>query len=580
MLGRRWIESQTTANSTASMDRHVEFTTQLSHLVALYTRDPVDDTAERATLRAARGAAKYGAITLSVEGGRLRAGPADAPTDVPEVAALQLLLSALGIVRIAVPHHANPEEVRYLAQQLGAVAAGRMTPQGFTEVIASHEWNELVIDRAAVVVEEAPSADTMEPTPVLAERDGAPIEVPLPAEPAPQVAAESPASVAEHDAPSEPAAEVPGVPAEPAAPPPPATPLADQLPDSIADLAGPAYRELFARLVTSSEPQTLRRLLEPVMSSIELAAREGRILESLGVLLAMFACEALAQDDEMRRQFFVALRRLTKPTLIRAYAMLYFDAGDDAPAIEQALARFGEDGAEAVADCIGSATNHEVRERYLGLLRRLPGTPDALLMMLDDDRVSVVERAIELVVAVQHADSERVLGDALSHNNMRVRLAAARALATVTGSAFAADALLRAAQDPSPEVRLTGAVGLQSRREERLAASIVPLVDTEEELDVQLALVTVLGKLASPDAVQRLVVLANPTERMMRRRRMPVLRLAAIEALGEARTPPAMAALQKLLEDKEKDVREAAARLYTRARRQTAAMNAAALTDS
>jgi HEAT repeat protein len=201
-------------------------------------------------------------------------------------------------------------------------------------------------------------------------------------------------------------------------------------------------------------------------------------------------------------------------------------------------------------------------------------------MVLDDDRVSVVERAIELVVAVQHPDAERVLGDALSHNNVRVRLAAARALATVTGSAFAADALLRAAQDSAPEVRLTGAVGLQSRREERLAASIVPLVDTEEELDVQLALVTVLGKLASADAVQKLVALANPTERMLRRRRMPVLRLAAIEALGEARTPSAMAALQKLLENKDKDVREAAARLYTRARRQTAAMNAAAVTDS
>jgi HEAT repeat protein len=79
--------------------------------------------------------------------------------------------------------------------------------------------------------------------------------------------------------------------------------------------------------------------------------------------------------------------------------------------------------------------------------------------------------------------------------------------------------------------------------------------------------------------VQKLIALANPSERMMRRRRMPVLRLSAIEAMGEARTPAAMAALQKLLEDKDKDVREAAARLYTRARRQTAAMNAAVATD-
>jgi HEAT repeat protein len=52
---------------------------------------------------------------------------------------------------------------------------------------------------------------------------------------------------------------------------------------------------------------------------------------------------------------------------------------------------------------------------------------------------------------------------------------------------------------------------------------------------------------------------------------MPLIRLSAIEAMGEARTPAAMAALQKLLEDKEQEVRETAARLYSRARRQTTA---------
>ena len=61
---------------------------------------------------------------------------------------------------------------------------------------------------------------------------------------------------------------------------------------------------------------------------------------------------------------------------------------------------------------------------------------------------------------------------------------------------------------------------------------------------------------------------------MLRRRDILLLRLGAIEALGEARTPQSMLALQKLLEDRESDVRESAARLFTRARRQTSRFSA------
>jgi HEAT repeat protein len=123
----------------------------------------------------------------------------------------------------------------------------------------------------------------------------------------------------------------------------------------------------------------------------------------------------------------------------------------------------------------------------------------------------------------------------------------------------------------APEVRLAAAVALQSRREERLTSVIIQRIDEEDELDVQLALVAVLGRLVTREGVQKLIALANPTERMLRRPNMPLIRLGAIEAMGEARTPAAMAALQKLLEHKEGAVRETAARLYSRARRQTTA---------
>jgi hypothetical protein len=106
------------------MDRHVEFTTQLAHLVALYARDKVDSAAEKAALRSARGAAKHGAVDISVVDGTLRAGLQDASADQPDLAALQALLTTLAIVRIRVPHHAKHGEVKRLAKLLGAAAAG------------------------------------------------------------------------------------------------------------------------------------------------------------------------------------------------------------------------------------------------------------------------------------------------------------------------------------------------------------------------------------------------------------------------------------------------------------------------
>ncbi len=601
------------------MDRHVEFTTQLAHLVALYARDTVDTAAEKAALRSARGAAKHGAVDLALVEGALRAGPHDISSDQPDVVAFQALLATVGITRIRVPHQAKQEEVKRFAKLLGAVAAGRKPAGAFAGDLASHDWKELAVEcipqpaapaqpavepiaeavaepvaeRVAEAVAEEVAEEVSEVVgesvaELAAESVAEPIsDVPTAMRAAPE--AEVAAEATESDAP-EATTPLPDVTVPPAeepsteeggassaaleeAPEPevPTKPLAEALPAAVERLVGDGHRELFERLITASTPSALRRLLEPVQAAIEQTAREGATAVSVRLLLAMFACEACAEDDEMRRLFVVTLRRLTKPTLVRAYAVLYAEAPDGGAEVEQALARFAEDGAEAVADRIGCAPTRALRARYTELLARLPGTNDALLSMLDDQRESVIERAIELIVTLRHPDMERVLGEQLSKDSTRVRQAAARGVGVVTESTFAADALVRATQDAAPEVRLAAAVGLQSRREDRLVPAIVRRIDEEEELDIQLALVATLGRLVAPEGVQKLIALANPTERLLRRPNMPLIRLSAIEAMGEARTPAAMVALQKLLEDKEKEVRETAARLYSRARRQTTA---------
>ncbi|MFN2565761.1 MAG: HEAT repeat domain-containing protein, partial [Gemmatimonadaceae bacterium] len=88
--------------------------------------------------------------------------------------------------------------------------------------------------------------------------------------------------------------------------------------------------------------------------------------------------------------------------------------------------------------------------------------------------------------------------------------------------------------------------------------TLVRALENEEEEEVQFAILAALGKVATQDAVNRLVKAAEP-DGVLFRRKSTAYRVAAVQALGEARTPVAAAALRMLLNDKDREVREAVA---------------------
>ena len=73
---------------------------------------------------------------------------------------------------------------------------------------------------------------------------------------------------------------------------------------------------------------------------------------------------------------------------------------------------------------------------------------------------------------------------------------------------------------------------------------------------MQHACLAALGKIASGDSIRFLTKAAQPATGLFKKK-ATAYRVAAVRALGEARTPAARGALQNLLHDKEKDVREA-----------------------
>jgi len=139
-----------------------------------------------------------------------------------------------------------------------------------------------------------------------------------------------------------------------------------------------------------------------------------------------------------------------------------------------------------------------------------------------------------------------------------VRRAVATALCRV-GTPRALQAALTLLEDPVPEVRVHAAAGLGATRNARAVVGLIKALDEEVDADVQLTMLTALGKAGTPDALRRLIKAAEPDSRLFRRKPL-AYRVTAVQALGESSASMARAALSTLTKDRDREVRDAAAR--------------------
>jgi len=262
----------------------------------------------------------------------------------------------------------------------------------------------------------------------------------------------------------------------------------------------------------------------------------------------------------LRRAYAAAIRRLSKPTVLRAVASVLPKRKERASDFLAVLSRAGEEGAEALIEQLTAAQSLTERRVYFSALVTLKAGASTLTHMLGDARWYVARNAADLLGELNAVEAEGPLAELLKHDDERVRRAATNALAKL-GTAHANLALKRALRDSSPQVRATAAAGLASSRPTargtRTAATLLRALDGESDVEVQIAILSALGRIGTADAVERLIKAAEPDGRLFKRKPAS-FRVAAVQALGEARTPTALAALQVLITDRDKDVRDAA----------------------
>jgi HEAT repeat protein len=207
------------------------------------------------------------------------------------------------------------------------------------------------------------------------------------------------------------------------------------------------------------------------------------------------------------------------------------------------------------------------RRVYFDALLQLQSGIPTLIHMLGDARWFVARNAAELLGEMQAKEAEPQLTELLRHEDDRVRRAATGALMRL-GTNRAMQAIQDALKDGAPAMRMQAAAALITRKDVKTAATLVKALEDEKDDEVQAAFLLALGKLATQDAVQRLLKAVEP-ERGLFKKKSVAFRVAAVQGLAEARTPEAMDALRALQSDKEEDVRDGATFALVRIARQS-----------
>ncbi len=302
---------------------------------------------------------------------------------------------------------------------------------------------------------------------------------------------------------------------------------------------------------------------EETAFAVEQATREGRTNAAMTVFGHLLVHEAEATDQEVRRHFVLTVRRLTKPWLLQPIARVFVDDPGRAEEALAILTRCGTDGVDSVVDQLGRAVTGEQRKTFLAILDQLPAADEAIIAMLADVRPHMMRLAAEQIARRRPVDGDRALADQLTNADARVRRAAARALGAYD-TQFAVDAIARVLDDLVVEVRLEAVAALANRRGGKVGDIIGRAMDAEQDVEVQAGMLAALGKIGTAEAVAKLTKAAEPNSGLFASRKGASLRVAAVRALANARTPGALSALKNLVNDKEREVRDAASRAVGR----------------
>lgn len=321
-------------------------------------------------------------------------------------------------------------------------------------------------------------------------------------------------------------------------------------------VAAPAsLSESVGRLHDVGAGPQLTAQLDAVQKEIEKALRDDNLSRAFEGILALIKNEAAASSENAKRAYGIAVRRSLTADILRRLVPFMLDElyTED---VLQITRRAGAEGTRAMLQHLAQAQSFAERKAYLAALRTIEEGTDIVASMLSHGEWYVVRNAADLVAELKIVEAVPLLGRVVEHEDERVRLSVALALAKI-GTPETVRFLRAPLRDPDPKVRLAVARAIGGKGLGALSMLLVSAAEAEEDSEVLAEYYRALGRIGTPEAITALVEAAQSPKGFLARKAGP-RRRAATQGLGLAGGDVARAALQELVSDRDREVREAA----------------------
>jgi len=295
--------------------------------------------------------------------------------------------------------------------------------------------------------------------------------------------------------------------------------------------------------------------LTPLERQIQGALRQDKVPEAIDALNSLVDLESKAPDDSSRGAYAIIFQRLLNRATLAQVAPFVLDT----KRVERAtsvLRRGGDTTADYLVAFVATAQTLPERVAYLHVLRGIPKATDRVVAMLSRPEWQVVRNVAEALGEVHVRESTPFLARLMEHSDERVRRSAMVAMAKI-GTPPTVEPIRQVLREGTPEQRALVVSSIGGPHARALVSTLTALTESERHPDVLRETCRALGRIGTPEAVQTLVRLAQPGGKIIARKATPV-RLAAVDGLRIAGGPDAAKALESLLGDADRAVREAA----------------------
>lgn len=473
------------------------FAITLARAVDLFRTHPHAIPDQKTSLRALVALTRLGALRVTVEDHRLMVDDTVVPRTLPAIATLTSTLERLGVSEIRFAQHAAPADLLQMLRALAA-APGREGEQGGVErTVRAATISVLRIRSETLLLGEEPRRVTEAFEAVMG-----------------------------------------------------AIPPIDGAQADTHEPAGKPLDRLRAGPYTGNVLDKLLGVSDDVVAALE----RGEPAAAVDALQVMLDCEVQAPEGPAGRGYGLALRRLLTPEVLGKLVTLVPDR-DLGSAAARVMRRAGADGTAALLRKLADAPTMDERLAYFDALRHISEGTDLVVAMLDHHQWYVVRNVADLIGELALDTAVPALDKAIGHHDLRVQRSAARALARI-GSNAALDALRRVLQGTDAERKLMAA-GVVGRGAAILVSSLVAAATEEPDVARRREYYRALGRIGSTEAVQALLRAAEPGGRLFKRKPSDA-RIAAIEGLALVGGPAIVGTLERLLRDRDADVRAAA----------------------